>query len=151
MHSPFIADEIYGRLEATVDPPQASFAAGNKPYNGTYSRDAFDIVRTIKRRNSFRPVIFGDIEERDQKGCIIYLKLRLHFVVIVLATLWWSFAAFGAISAIIDGRAISNADIFFPVCILIAMYAMLILTFNSESKKSILFLQQLFDATIEKQ
>lgn len=58
----------------------SSFDFKGKPFWGTIKDNKFDIIPVIKGRNSFAPVIKGEVCEDDQS--VIIVKMRLHLFVI---------------------------------------------------------------------
>lgn len=59
-----------------------NFDYKNKPFIGSISDNKFKIIPVIDGRNSFVPVIIGEISNDDQS--IITIKMRLHYSIMFI-------------------------------------------------------------------
>lgn len=72
----------------------------NNTYEGTVSDKGFEISRVIFYRNSFLPLIIGDV--RDQPfGSEIDLTLRMNWVVIIFAMIWMGFVTLACLAVLV--------------------------------------------------
>ena len=84
--------EVLCRLDEVVTTPKAfrrilPFGAPPaKPYEGTISGKTFKINRIIIGRNSFLPIIKGDIHTQPF-GCSIKIRMSLHKIVLAFMLL----------------------------------------------------------------
>jgi len=83
------AAEIYVVLDAVVEPPKwfRWRSADNKMFQGEFSTDGFKIMRIIRYRNSFLPVIEGTVTP-TLSGSRIAVTLRLHRFVGIFMLSW---------------------------------------------------------------
>jgi len=81
-------DEVKRRLDEQVAPKKNfSFATAfsampGKPYQGDILDDSFKITRNIKYRNSFLPIITGEIADA-YPGTVIHVHMRMAIFVYV--------------------------------------------------------------------
>lgn len=145
--------EIINRLTNVVQPERTLLSlftsSSSKPYEGKISGQAFVIKRIITRRNSFLPSVKGIIL-KDFSGTTIEVKMRLAIPVIIFLFVWCGIV--GLFSIFLLSDIVSNAE-FDPVAIvllgmLLFVYAIVMLGFKSESRKTKKFLQEIFDADI---
>lgn len=141
-------EAVRERLAEVVRPTMSfSFSfwkdPGGKEYRGEVNEDGFEIVRIIRGRNSFIPVISGDISEQVG-GCTIAVSMRLHFFVMVFIVFWCGIVGMGAVSALVS----SHGNAVVPICMLLFMYFMTIIGFNIEKNRSIKDLQRILDAEV---
>lgn len=85
--------EVLERLDEVVEPPKifriTLFKRPDKPYEGTISGNTFKISRIITGRNSFLPLIQGEIYPQSL-GCSIKISMNLHKIVIIFMIYWLS-------------------------------------------------------------
>ena len=91
--SPYPPDTAAAMLASQVGPGGVLFfARGDKPFCGEVSGSTFKVMRVIRYRNSFLPVVSGTLEPRGA-GTRVHVRLRLHawvmaFIVFFLAIVW---------------------------------------------------------------
>lgn len=95
--------EVLNRLYSAIDTDSLwtlNFwkTCDDKDYFGDIDDDSFSIVRRIRGRNSFLPVILGDITEGDD-STIISVTMRLHIMIMIVFFAIVSIIAGGAMSA----------------------------------------------------
>lgn len=148
--SPLKPEEIFRKLEAVVETSGGgalmSYARSNKPYKGKISGSSFEISRIIGYRNSFKPVIIGEIS--GYSGTDIKIYMRMHKAVIIFCCVWTgTVAAIAAVpffSQANSGK--SNFPAYIPFLMLVLVYALIMGGFKWESIKSKKFLKDLFQA-----
>lgn len=59
------------------------FPKYEKPFSGTFSEKEFELIKNIRYRNSFNPVIYGSISPFG-RGSRIDVRLELHRIVKVI-------------------------------------------------------------------
>ena len=73
-------DTIRHRLYMEIKPVETLFFplfSNDKPYSGKITELGFKIMRSIKGRNSFLPLVKG-VVEKDSDGSVIYITMTLH-------------------------------------------------------------------------
>lgn len=142
--------EVLTRLSGFVEPKK--FGLGRnyiKEYEGSIDNNSFEISRVIQYRNSFLPQINGRIQNGND-GVKIQLTMSLHAFVSFFLIVWCSFALIFFIGVSI--KAIREKEIsvelFLPLCMLLFVYALTMVGFKSESKKSKEYLRRSFEAEI---
>jgi len=147
--------EVKKRLADLVEPVKIfrirDFRKKSKPYEGKLNGMKFKINRIISYRNSFLPVITGDMRNQIS-GITIMVKMRLHLFVFLFLILWFGFAGFGIIITLT--YAFKNEDfnlwVLVPTGMFIAAYIGIMAAFKYESSKSKKDLEKLFEAQIIK-
>ncbi|MBC9909990.1 hypothetical protein [Chitinophaga varians] len=149
-------EEIKKLLDANVVPKSKGFQlkfgwskpAGGKPYEGVVKNNGFEISRIIDYRNSFLPVITGDVSH-EIVHTAVRIKMTLSIVVAVFMTFWMGGVIIGFVGcliAMIDGfRSGSKFEplLLIPFGMLIFGYLMVKLAFQTEVSKSRKFLREL--------
>ena len=62
----------------------------NKFFNGKINEDSFEILRDIKYRNSFLPILVGNIVENDN-GLVVNINSRYNKFVKIFMFIWFFF------------------------------------------------------------
>ncbi|BAZ39832.1 hypothetical protein NIES4101_57890 [Calothrix sp. NIES-4101] len=128
-----------------------------KPYRGEIIGYKFKIRRIINYRNSFLPVIQGEIKS-VREGCCIDLKIRLNLIVICFTFVWSSpliylllmifivmiIKLFSPGLVTVSGSIPSNI-IFALFGFILFYYCLVTICFKIESTKAKVFLQKLFN------
>jgi hypothetical protein len=89
-------DEVAARLRKMVTEPAFSFRPPPEPFRGHLDGRRFKLTRVPERflgvptRNSFRPVIIGNIEQASD-GAVLRITMRLHALVFTFMTIWFGF------------------------------------------------------------
>jgi len=143
-------DEVERRLASVVEPPvQHVFGIRStwkhKPYHGTLILGTFKIVRLIDYRNSFLPIIEGNIIKQAQ-GTAIEISMEMHRSVFAFMFCWLLASGCMGVCAIFSG--INTGTLgwvhLIPILMFIVGVAMPVIGFRSEADKSKLFLTKLF-------
>ncbi len=127
----------------------------HKPYQGEVSPNRFKISRVIYYRNSFLPIIKGELKA-DLGGTRLDIKMSLHPFVIVFMAIWFGGVGlgamatiFGALSTLIQ-EGITSLPSLFPLGIPWGMfifgYLLVMGFFKFEAAKSKAFFQKLFES-----
>ncbi|WP_264536703.1 tetraspanin family protein [Flavobacterium sp. N1736] len=151
-------EELTAHLENEIE-AQKAFGFGarrhtySKPYIGKVRDNRFEIQRAISYRNSFSPIIKGDIKN-DINGCKINVRMNLEAFVQAFMIVWLGGVSLACIAAlykiIFDNDLESDAGffIFIPFLMLVVGIVMVSLGFKVESKKSIQDLEEILKAKI---
>jgi len=139
--------EVLHRLDEVVTPPKLfriiiPFGPPPaKPYEGTISGKTFKINRIIIGRNSFFPIIQGDIHSQPF-GCSIKIRMTLHKIVIGLMILWlWTTGSIGMFSLFAWFVEPSVGAIFLPILgMFIFGWLLCLIPFKIEAKSATNFL-----------
>jgi hypothetical protein len=82
-HSLLSTEDLTRRLQREVAPPRLfSRARGTQLFEGTVADGRFRMMRSVRGRNSFRPVISGTLSS-GEPGTRVDVRLQLHPVVMV--------------------------------------------------------------------
>jgi hypothetical protein len=85
--SPLSREEVTRRLQREVAPPAWTwYEQRPQLFEGTFADDRFRMVRLVRGRNSFRPVIEGRLLP-GRNGVRIEVQLKLHPLVLILCGL----------------------------------------------------------------
>lgn len=152
------AEEVLRKLEDIVEPRryfQGWWAQDHKPYEGKIEGYHFTINRIIHYRNSFIPVIEGDIQS-EAIGCSVRITMHLHTLVIAFMALWMGgvgYASLASLRFFVDMVMQADAQpssllrpFLIPAAFLVFGYAMTLIGFKVESNKSRSFFRTLFQA-----
>lgn len=79
--------DVYKKLSESVMPHKFRFSfffpKYEKPFSGTFSEKKFELIKNIRYRNSFNPVIYGSVSPYGS-GSRIDVRLELHRIVKVI-------------------------------------------------------------------
>ncbi len=126
-------------------------------YEGTISNKTFKISRVIRYRNSFLPVIKGDVSSFLNKT-EIHISMKMNLVVRIFMIIWLSLAGIPALLILLatfialtklNFQAI-HAPLFIPVAMFLFGYCLMFFAFKSEARKSKKELNILFEAEPDK-
>ena len=117
-----------------------------KPYEGTIYGKTFKISRIISGRNSFLPLIEGEIYPQPF-GCYININMSLHKIVLAFMLLWlWTTGSIGIFALFAWFAEPSIGPIFIPVLGMFIFGLLLcIIPFKIEAKIATKFLVALFN------
>ena len=122
------------------------FNTPTKDYEGFINGNSFKINRIIKGRNSFAPQINGTIRA-NAAGTQIEVKMKLQEYVLAFL-IGWCFLASLFLMAIFTMEDKTAMDFLLPVLMLLFVYALTMIGFKIESKKSREYLKKNFEAKI---
>ena len=151
-------DEVRNRLSNNIEPRKGSFISASKtntskPYTGSILNNTFKIYRIINYKNSFLPVITGEITQAWGKTEIT-IKMKPVLFVLIFMAFWLGTVGIVCIvilvAAILDFKDIIHNGFSPPVLIPFGMfifgYLLVTLGFKYESSTSKKFLKTLLDA-----
>lgn len=143
--------EVLTRLSGFVEPKK--FGLGRNPmkdYEGSVNENSFEINRVIKNRNSFLPRINGTIQENNY-GTEIEVTMKLDLLVFVFLLFWCSTTICVFIIMISSTEKRKLMEFFIPLMMLLFIYALTMVGFKMESKKSKEYLRKNFESEIIKE
>lgn len=143
-------DEVRDRLAANVDirKPFFNFSYPKNMFHGKLEQNTFKISKTIKRqRNSFNPVIVGELKE-DRESTSIRVKMRLDHAVLIFMILWLSGTGFLGVGVLIAGFLFGNFEGFLiiPLGMFCFGVALTLIAFHAGKKKSLEALKEILTA-----
>ncbi|TZF95173.1 hypothetical protein FW781_14865 [Chryseobacterium panacisoli] len=130
--------EVLTRLSGFVEPKKIGLGKNYiKEYEGSVNNNSFEISKVIQYRNSFLPQISGRIQ-KENDGTQIQVTMSLHAFVLFFLFVWCSFALLFFIGVSVrDIRAKEiSVEFFLPLLMLLFVYALTMIGFKMESKKS---------------
>lgn len=152
-------EEVHKRLANCIETSKNSTSSSlsrtlNKPYEGKILENSFSIKRVIQYRNSFLPVISGQIIPH-QNHVEIKIKMKPIKIVIIFMSLWLGLVGLFCIVILAMGivqfqQIIRNGFSPFaliPFILFLLGYSMLMFAFKFEARRSKYFLTRLFEPT----
>jgi len=149
-------EEIVARLHAQVaegDPLRRYlFKKPSQPFNGRIEASTFRIARIIRYRNSFLPIVHGEIRD-DLDRRVIDMTLYPAIFVLVFLGAVLLFAAMIFVTMLVDLFLNGNPTgspvsiVLMPLFILFGFYGVMVLSFNFEANKAITLLKDMLDAS----
>ena len=127
-------DEIIQIMKDNTSPARSIFYRNyDEFFNGKILKDSFKLQRNINYRNSFLPVLIGEINETD--SCTrITIKTRMNLFVIVFLCLWFGGVSLGClITPFVDFEIQFK---FIPYLMLLAGILITVLPYKYETKKA---------------
>jgi hypothetical protein len=122
--------------------------AYSKPYIGKIVGNTFEIKRAITYRNSFLPIIRGEVSA-DYVGTKILVKMKPHTFVIFFMSIWLGGISIGCLAtlyALFSQKF--DPSLLIPFGMLFFGIALFYGAFKSESKTSIEDLKRILEAEI---
>jgi hypothetical protein len=155
IETPLPPEEVRQRLAEVIEPRRMFrfFSGNHKPYQGELNDYRFEVTRIIHYRNSFLPVIKGEIRS-GLGGSVIDITMHPHIFVIIFMIIWLGIAGsifFGMLWAMLvaiwqsKGESLEGlVGILFPMGFLMFGYLLVMGGFKFEAMKSKIFFQALF-------
>ena len=142
-------EEVLKRLDEAIEPKRhfRLFQPGTKPYQGSIEGSHFEVSRIIGYRNSFLPIIKGDVQS-EISGCSVHITMHPYLPVIAFMLIWLGFVGF-AFLFFLYLLVSSSTDLsvgFIPGGMFLFGYGLFLGGFKFESVKSKKFFRELFDA-----
>lgn len=127
-------DEIIQILKDNTSPARSIFYRNyDEFFNGKILEDSFKIQRNINYRNSFLPVLIGEIKKTDSSTRIT-IKTRMNLFVIIFLCIWFGGVSFGClITPFADFEILFK---FIPYLMLVAGILITVLPYKYEIKKA---------------
>lgn len=146
--SPLTPDQATERLRQQVTPPAWKLVEDRPQlFEGTFENGRFQMVRLVRGRNSFRPVIEGTLQPGN-RGTRIDVRMKLHPLVVVFCGVFLAFGAMVAAVAIPEWLAASTTPA--PVWLFLGLAAAVAAAFLAapgiEARTATRMLQDLFEA-----
>ena len=117
--------------------------SNGKLYEGKISGQTFEVSRIINYRNSFLPVIMGNIQQ-ENNATLIKINMRLHKFVSAFLLIWCVIFAFAVILLITKEVDFFVMFYVMPFVLLLVFFSV----FKFEVNKSKKDFQQIFEAEI---
>jgi hypothetical protein len=133
--SPLSVIEVNKRMGNNIEtqmPLFSLFYNGRKKFKGEINEDQFLISRIIRYRNSFLPIIIGDICA-DSYGSKIRITMRLNKFVLGFWIFWMAMAFFiflGTLPTLLSDQRVESL---IPLFMLAFGYLLCIIAFNMEA------------------
>ena len=141
--------DVTSRLAKEVTPMANPFWDRRKElFEGTFANGRFEMIRLVHSRNSFRPMLYGQLSPRPG-GTRIEIRMQLHILVLVVGL------AISAFAGLIGSWAASPIPVIGQLSLLwqllvIGLFALLFAALgNVESRKSVGLLENLLDAHVQ--
>lgn len=139
-------NEAAAALAESVEPKRwwrNPFSRDHKRYQGQVTPDGFEFTRIIHHRNSFLPVIKGQLQPAV-RGTLVQLTLSLHPAVLVFWSLWMTTIGLGALLGVASWLTTPGEPArLIPLGMFIFGYLLCTLCFNWEARKERQFLAEL--------
>ena len=135
-------EEVYQKLAEVIEPRKYfHFTRDHAYFEGSLDKTQFKISRIIHYRNSFLPVIMGELRDELDKTAVI-LRMRLNWFVIVFLLIFTFM--FGGMTIFIMIGQFPNDEIPWiqPVFLLLFFHTLAILFFHWEARKAKTYLQE---------
>lgn len=149
--------EVKSRIERSIEPEQyfnlSLFNNRQMPYEGELIGDSFKISRVINYRNSFLPIIRGEIYEGIGQTEVV-INMRPVVFVIIFMSVWLGVIGMVCLGAVILAiiQITRTSTISFSPLVLIPFFmfafgcCLMLIPYKIESRKSKAFLKQLLEA-----
>ncbi len=149
MESRLGIDDVTRRLQLAIAPPEwLRPDRRTEPFEGTFDNGRFRIMRRVKGRNSFRPVIDGVLAP-SQLGTRVDLQLRLHPVVVAFCTVMLGIGLLIAAVALYSSIATRTIAPELVVLAIITIAALLVsATAALEVRRAVRLLRDLLDVQV---
>lgn len=138
--------ETVATLAEVVEPKRwwrNPFSRQHKRYQGQVTPAGFEFTRIIHHRNSFLPVIKGQLQPAVS-GTLVQLTLRLHPFVLVFWLLWLSMIGLAAVAGLVSWLTTPGDPArLIPVGMFVFGYLLCIIAFNWEARKERQFMAEL--------
>jgi len=151
------AEEALQRLSEKVEPKRffRMWRPDEKPYQGEITGSTFKVTRIIRYRNSFLPIIKGEVQPEMGRSSVA-ITMQPHILVLIFMALWMVILAISFFFSLIDyistiDRAGSSLQtlpetILASGGILLFSYLLFWGAFKFESVRSKKFFRELFQA-----
>lgn len=127
---------------------QASIVGYGTKYDCVLDGDRFRLRRIVSNpnplKNPYLPTFIGVIISDEQKNTLIKIKVRMHTGAGIFIFFWMAFLTFGSLLAYKSGAP--NSVMIIPFTMLFFMYALIMIGFKFNSRRSEKDLKELFKA-----
>jgi len=115
-------------------------------FEGTFADDRFHLIRTVRGRNSFRPIIEGQLVPQPN-GVRIDVRLRLHPAILIVCGILFTTGA--AVAAIAVSEFLSTrqrSPQLFVTVLMTLVFSIFLIAPGVEARKSTQLLSDLFES-----
>jgi hypothetical protein len=148
INSKLSTEEIQQRLSSRIDSSEGIFNISNasRPFKGKIFENSFEIYHVINRKNSFIPVVKGEISTIDKNSKIdITMKLSpLSLFLLVSFSFYLLFLIFQTL--FINPAKSNNFSGMIMIILFTAAYSLILNAFNKECRFAENYLSELFEA-----
>lgn len=156
LHSPLSPADVIARVKSVTTQTGSTFIYWGLSipdgYIGSVNENSFSISFHRRfRKNSFRPVINGEVEP-GIGGSIIKLKMRMSLFVVIFLAIWFALAlaacafALAQFFANTEAFSVDSLDLLIPVGMVALFYAVILISFHGGVKKTRATLESLLQA-----
>ena len=142
--------EVTSRLEKEVTPPATPWFRDTRTqlFEGTFANGRFEMARLVKGRDSFRPMLYGQLSATPG-GTRIEIRMQLHILVLVVGLAISSFAGMIGSWAAYPIPVIGPLSLLWQLLVM-GLFALLFASLaNIEVRKAIRLLEGLLDAHVQ--
>ncbi len=134
--------KVRQKLESVIDPRSYLRTTRDHAFfEGVVEQNSFNIRRIVHYRNSFLPVILGNIQDKSDHT-LIHIRMRLHGVVITFLIIWLLIVIFSGLA--FDSALFSNPRLSIMLLLIPLIYAISIFSFHREARKARIYFEVLF-------
>lgn len=97
-------EDVLQRINENTEPKKLFSLSSSKYFNGSVSGSGFEVSKNISYRNSFLPVVEGNVET-SEKGSNVKITMRLNSFVFFFMCIWFFFVGIGCVAVVsnLDG------------------------------------------------
>jgi hypothetical protein len=141
-------EEVTARLQREVAPATWQWRKTSRQlFEGTFADGRFHMIRVVRGRNSFRPVIEGQIVPQPH-GVRIDVQLRLHPLVVIICGVLFTFGAGVAVIAVSEYLSTREpSPQLFVAGLMALVFSVFLVAPGVEAAKSTRLLANLFQST----
>lgn len=141
-------EQVYQKLAEVIEPrTYMRFSRDHAYFEGSLERDAFKISRIIHYRNSFLPVILGEMRD-EVDGTAVIIRMRLNWIVVTFILIWVLMVSGIIIATLFGFLADKFLPWIMPTLLILVMYIFSLIFFHREAKKAKVYLQELLEKDI---
>jgi hypothetical protein len=143
--------EVTSRLEKEVTPPATPWFRDTRTqlFEGTFANGRFEMARLVKGRDSFRPMLYGQLSATPG-GTRIEIRMQLHLLVLAVGFIIASIAGMFASLAAYEVVPVIGRLPFVVQLLVIGLFALLFAALATrQARKVTRLLERLLDAREE--
>ncbi|MFO0494347.1 MAG: hypothetical protein ACK50Y_02340 [Flavobacteriia bacterium] len=148
INSKLSTEEIQQRLSSRIDSSEGIFNISNasRPFKGKIFENSFEIYHVINRKNSFIPIVKGEISTVENHSRIA-LTMKLSLISLFLLVSFSLYLLFLIFQTLFTNPAKSNNfSGMIMVILFTTAYALILNAFNKECRFAENYLSELFEA-----
>jgi len=141
--------EVTSRLAKEVTPPANPFWDRRQElFEGAFANGRFEVIRLVHSRNSFRPMLYGQLSPTPG-GTRIEIRMQLHILVLVVGLAISAYAGLIGSWAAYPIPVIGQLSLLWQLLVM-GLFALLFAALgNIEVRKAIRLLEGLLDAHVQ--